>query len=304
MMQSIEKSQGCELSVGRQTGLFIKRKVSSLMPAYYVSWIIGFVFVHIARHSSLYQIIDSAMKTGSELVFISMGGVGEDFFQGVVWYVSSMLICMIILYPLLVKHKDTMLHIVLPLLIVVLLGYLYQTGTLRTPRKWHDIAFRGTIRAFAEISLGALTYYFTAWLKKLDLTKFGKLCLSAVKTVVFLLIIFFMCWSKGSKWDFAFLFLFALCIGLVFSGQGIDSNLFNNGVSHWLGKFSLSCYLSHSFYSTDLAAVLPDSFTRNQLLASYVAVSLVTALIVMGISDLLSKNSSRIFSGLKKLFVK
>ena len=60
-------------------------------------------------------------------------------------------------------------------------------------------------------------------------------------------------------------------------------------------------YLSHHFYSTHLDDFFPK-FSDKRQLAIYYGVSLLTALVVMGLSDLIRKYGSKL--GLKRLVVR
>jgi peptidoglycan/LPS O-acetylase OafA/YrhL len=86
-----------------------------------------------------------------------------------------------------------------------------------------------------------------------------------------------------------------------FSQKGIDTAVFSGRFFSWLGKFSFSVYLTHHFYSTRLTTVFPK-YSDKRLLAVYYGVSILTALVVMGLSDLIRKHGSKL--KLKRLFVR
>lgn len=56
------------------------------------------------------------------------------------WYISAMILSMLLLWPLLRKYKENFFYIIAPLMICFLLGYSYQKfPSLRRPMKWQGV---------------------------------------------------------------------------------------------------------------------------------------------------------------------
>lgn len=302
MARSVEKS-GPSMTIGRDTLLFLKRKVYGVLPETLVAFLIAFVFQHCVRHSSFVTLVDSAMASVWEITFLNMSGLGQGIVNGVTWYISSMLISMLVLYPLLRNHRDVTIHILMPFAIVIILGWLYQNGSLLAPRKWHGWAYRGTIRAFAEISLGAILYYLTQRFQRIPFNRFAKAVLTILKYAGFAVILIYMRNRSHPKWDFTLLLVMAACIGIIFSGQALDTGLYQNRFCSFLGKFSLPLYLSHDFYSRNLGYILPETLSRAELFFVYVCVSFFTAAVVMLVSGFFRKNSQWFQTRIRRIFL-
>lgn len=72
-----------------------------------------------------------------------------------------------------------MLHIILPLLILLTLGYLcIEHGIPRNPAKWIGFTYKGNVRAFAELSGGVIAFQISKNVSKFTLTKMGKFLVS------------------------------------------------------------------------------------------------------------------------------
>ena len=94
------------LSLGKDTFYFIKRKISGLMPNIYVAWVIAFVVEHIGEFH-LITILIHLVQSFLELLLITETGLRLFLANSVSWYLSAMLLGMLILYPLMKKYKDT-----------------------------------------------------------------------------------------------------------------------------------------------------------------------------------------------------
>ncbi len=228
MMHSIQKLSTPPEDLGLETAGFLKKKVAGFLPEMLIAWGIGLLVTAIAQKLSLFGTIQYAKRNSLELLLMTTVGLHENIMNAPTWYLSSMVLVMVILYPLLRKYKSMMLRIVLPLGIAISLGYLMRTSDhLRGPLKWIGFTTKGTVRAFAEISLGVLIYPAGKKLSSLSLTTLGKILVTAAETLLYLLILAYMNFVPYGKSDFLYLLLFSIAIMLTFSGQGLDQNYFN-----------------------------------------------------------------------------
>lgn len=302
MAQTIEKKEQSD-HIGSDTISFIRKKISVVLPNVVLAWIWGFVFLSICGSFTLADMGSTLKGTVWELLFLDMYGFSSGSVNGVTWYISSMLMSMMILYPLIRKKKDLAIHIVLPMAVLFILGWLFQNGTLRTPQKWFGIVFKGNLRAFAEISLGVLAFYLTQKLKQLKLSAVSKWLLTIMKFSVLFLYLGYMWAKESSKWDYAFVGLLTVWIAVIFSGQTVDAGCYQARIFSLMGKFSLPLYLSHMYYAKHLGEILPESMSSRQKLLIYIVCAVCTAVVNMILGDMVRKNSKRICAGLKNILL-
>lgn len=211
---------------------------------------------------------------------------------------------MMILYPLLRKYPDVMIHIVLPLMTVLLLGWLYCNGNLQTkPTEWVTFTYKGNLRAFAELSIGVISFPIVEWMKKLNLTKAGKWLITVTKYACLGLVFRYIAVGIPTKWGYAMLVPISLSLILIFCGQGIEANWCAGKITAFLGKFSLPMYLCHTAYRSYIADLFPTVTDKNKQMAVFLVLALGSALLVMLVSDLLRKNAGRITESMRSILI-
>ncbi len=283
MMASIKKLKEKPIdNLANETVGFIWKKIYPIYPEILVSFIIGFIFKSIARSYSLVDSVKMFMSSFFEITLLQRTGIGEISVNSAIWYVQSMLLCMLILYPLIRKFPEMMQKVIMPTAALLLLGWLYQTyGSLLTPSAWTGLTFKGNLRGLAELCLGACCYQIVAYLKSFNFNKFIRTALTFIKWFCWFVLFAYMYMNiNDHRSDFFILFITLIAVVLAFSGQGIETNIYQNKFVFWLGKISFPLYVSHIYYARSLSYILPDSLSRTTKMGIYLACSVVTALVV------------------------
>lgn len=289
-------------TLGNETKNFLLKKIRSFCPEYYIAWGFAFIFYLYANNLLYFKgIMQTLADCIWELLFVSQSGLFPMRVNGVVWYISTMLLAMAILYPLLRKYKEFFFQIGALLISIFIFGYMFKTfGNLRTPTKWLSFTFKGNIRGFAEICLGISLYPISLKLGKLSLSKLSRFVIFIFEHFGYLGLIFCSLQRDITEYDFIVLFFAALSIMLSFSRQSLFHNIYNNSFSLWLRQFSFSLYLSHVFYANSLSKLLP-TWSYSKLLILYLFLSFSTGLVVMYVSKLLQKLWPKLKSYILKL---
>lgn len=296
MMASIEKASaagGMAIPLGKETLKFLARKLSALLPELVIAQTFAWLFTCFSMRKSVSGGLLLLVDSFWDLCLARMTGLLAGKMNGCTWYLSSMLLCMAILYPLLRRFKDMMVHVVLPLVVLLGMGFLCQQyGTPRDPSKWIGWTFKGNIRALSELSLGVIGYYITGWFSRLPLNRLGKLASSLAEMVFYATVIYYMYAKKASVRDYVFILILFLAIIITFSGQSMLSGMFDYRFSYILGRFSVCLYLSHLFYAQHLNKVLTalDQMSVGGQIMVYVMVSVLTALAVYAAAGWIRKN--------------
>lgn len=292
-------------SLGEATFHFMKRKIKGLYPEFTVAWIFAFIVMHLAKKSFTLTSMAKDFLTGIwELCLLRMSGLAGYRANVVTWYISAMILAMLILYPLLFKYKDTFLFILAPALSIFLLGYMYQVfGSLNGGTTWQHFYYRGYMRALADLCLGCILWKICQAIKRYQYTELARILFSAVELSGYMFCLFWMFGKHSSEMTFVILMIFAVCIPITFSHKAITASLFDNRLCYFLGKASFSLYIGHIFWIKSLDAFFPSYTFKQQLLILAVLLA-ITVAAIMGLSDLIRKNMPSAVSLFKGLLIK
>ncbi|MDO4493039.1 MAG: acyltransferase family protein [Clostridia bacterium] len=300
-MQSIRKQTAPAVRLGDETAAFLKRKFKGFFPEVLVAWVTGLVLLAVMARKN---IVLEAVDTVFEVALADMSGLHIGSVNGVVWYLSSMLMCMAVLYPMVRKWPGMMMQVVVPLSVLLVFGRLCGNGMgTHGPRDWLGWTFKGNLRAYGEIGLGMCLYDPVQKLRSLEFSRFGRVTISLAEHAIYIGILLFCFFCGQSRRDFVFLSVLAVAVALSFTGKGADARLFDNRVCTALGRFSFPLFLSHRFLPESLQHVLPQSMNSDLQILVYVVCSFITAFFVMGVSAYIRNNMPRWKQAAKKLFL-
>lgn len=275
-----------DLSLGKDTVAFIKKKIFSLIPEVYLAWVIGFIVENIFRSPSLKA---TAVNLGGsiwDLLFIYKSGLSGFQANRVTWYLSAMLLAMAILYPLMMKFKDTYFYILAPLVSIFLYGQLYQNSFGKTSSFIFGVFSTGLVRGFAGICLGCVCFSVCKKLAEISFTKLARVLLTIIQIGSYAAPIV---WCYGNAYSQAYypmILSFAVGITISFSRQGMFSDFFDKELFYWLGAYSFPLYLSNIYWSHVIKAMFRPLSDFNRLLM-YLLICNITALFVMYFSKFL-----------------
>lgn len=237
---------------GKQALNYVWKKGKNLfLPCFVAATISAATFIILMNRAKVcYAYVPSYFL---ELFFVrGTGIVSETMFNGVTWYISSMLIAMLPLCYLLIKNKDLYIHIIAPLTGFLLLGYMYQTGENHMPLDqdvMYGVLLGGVIRALCGLTLGSVSWLICQKLKECDLNKKKKIFLTIGELMGFALFFGLMLsnwtYSPNRKESMYFiLILMSILLAVVFSGQSYISHIFEKPVFKYCGSLSLIIYLN------------------------------------------------------------
>jgi len=234
---------GRKKDVASDTWSFIGKKFKALFPYVLIAFLSISIVNIIFKSNNIYNWITSIW----DLFLLRMTGIKTARINKVAWYLSAMLLSMLIIYPLLRKYKKNYSTLIAPIIVIFLAGYMsHQYGHLRTPVKWIGFCYKGLLRAFLELNIGVIVYEMTMRFKKLDFTKFGRVFITILEvscfSIIFIIAQFLV---KGTRLDFIMLVIFSVGIMLAFSEKSYFYNFCCNKFFYYLEKLSLSIYVNH-----------------------------------------------------------
>lgn len=225
---------------------------------YYIpSVIVSFVAFHwINKRWLIPDIITDLCDSVWPFLFIHMSGInGPNTFAATntlfiipIWYFSAMLIGMLVLYPLMRRYRELFFVSVAPILFLVCYGYLCVTfGGLWSIWDWTGFLYSGVIRAVGGLCLGCVCFYgFCLSKGKKGYAPCKYFWLTTVVEVGTLALALYLFYSGNIQKDFAVAMLFALLVYLAFTRESLLNRIFDNTLFRFLGKLSISIYVSHS----------------------------------------------------------
>jgi len=276
------------MPVGPSTAKFIGNKIKGMIPNYWIAFFIALIVSLIPYHSNGVKTFKLCISSLYEFLFISHSGLIGFRPNAVTWYISAMLISMVIIFPILIKNRSLFLKIIAPILVVLIFswGYTNWKVGLSSPSVWQYIAFKGLIRSFAEICLGCICFNINEMIKTNKINTFASFILMIVEFASYIFVIYYVYDNVFSDQSYFLVLLLSLGITISFSGISMSAKLFSFPIFTWLGTFSFNMFLAHAFWSHTMLYFFHGK-TYENLMPIYLCLMLSTALIIHFLSKLI-----------------
>lgn len=301
-VKSIIKENYNKESIGKETIAFVFKKIKSFFPyilvAFFINIIVRILFL---KSFTTSQYINGIWS----FLLLRQFGFRSATISGQLWYLSVMLMSMFILYPLVKKYKENFILIFSPLIVIFIMGWLYnyQVSLDQSYARWIGFAKTGTLRGFAEINLGMLIYLLSERLKNVDYTKFGKLLLSLVSEGLLILVLIVT--SKVDSfvnYDYVMLLFISIAILIMVSKKTYEYKWLSNNTISYFERLSMPIFIVHSaiidvFNYTKLINLDPVTVTIGVVITT-----IVFSMIEMAIIDFIKKK--QLLAKCSKLIIK
>ncbi len=242
--------------IANDTWKYVVAKIKPFFHYYCVAMALWLIVLQvILRHNNFQQML-LFMIRGLPQVTLTFMGLCHDYtglYVGNTWYLSAMIISIFLLYPFILKNRETSTKLLFPLLTMVILGYLYKNyNSICTTFEWNGFIYLGLIRAIAEMAGGASLYSLYNYLKDKPFMRLQqdhimvKVWLTLLKYGSYILVMLYALGVEfGGNWSIhAFLYLFiAITLSFLEAGYTIPGGRITN----YLGKISLPIFLFHGF---------------------------------------------------------
>lgn len=283
MFVKVDKSD-C-LNIGVETVQFIFRKISIFFPYYIIAYIIGFVVLHHSTENTLKMVIKDMILSFYSILQLQMAGFKSYQVLGPTWYLSSMVLCMMVLYPLALKYKKNFITLIAPVIAIVSYGYLsLNIGKLATINYiCGGVVYSGILRGLGGISLGCICWGMAKKLKKCKFTDTGKCLITFIEILLYITVWSAMNWKIDTRLDFIIVLILLMAVSVSFSGQSFTSRLVRGEIK-WIGSFSLSVYLADTIARNFVIILLPNTNRNDKILPCFIAL-IIFALIIKVFGD-------------------
>lgn len=283
---------------------FIFNKIKGFYPYLLFSFLSFVVTAILFRNLSLSRYFRGII----DLTLIQQAGLPDGNMIGGVWYLSALVLSMLLVYPIMKKYKKTFSCLIAPIIAIFLGGYLIHLVnpkySLRTYNSWTGIMYMGLGRAFFEVSLGTTVYELAEKLKKINFTKLGSILLSFIEVSFFIFVILANSLGTSRKFDWLYILLLFVAIMIAFSEKTYFYEKCNNKFFYYLEKLSLPIYLNNFLFiniinDTSLHVCL--SFPMKFFIVIFSTI--LFSMIEIPIVSFLTKFLSNLCKKIKKYFI-
>lgn len=251
MARSIEKTVDLDVqNITSQTKRFIWSKIKGILPAHIVAIILMILVVVLTRRDEAGSLIAQGIPG---MFLIQMAAVWDGSYQQALivpeWYLSSMLLMMLIMFPMgtwlrkRMKGPAVVSLLLVFMLVILLLVKMVVTGGL--PENLQQ-----DLRAWGEMCVGMFACYFSAYLSKANLKSGVQKLLPVLEVILYSIPVILGMIPLTSDAKVVTMVASVVCvfgaISITFSCKGLQiRNPELNGFFGVLGSFSLPIYLFH-----------------------------------------------------------
>lgn len=173
MASSVSREKNGEDSLTKQTINFILKKAKAIWPYHIPAFIIAIITILVVRNYNIFESIGYLITSIPTFFFVNKIGFHLSSPIGGEWYISVMLISMLIIYPILKKNFEMFSKIIAPLIFLIIIGLLFKNyGGLGNTSTWTPFGYKCLYRGLAEICLGIFSFQLATSLGNLKIKKF------------------------------------------------------------------------------------------------------------------------------------
>ena len=233
-------------------------------------YFIGNANLNVLKNNLLFSIID--------VLGLQMLGFQGFYATGVAWYISTLFIISLIIYPILCYKRELFTKYIAPISVFIILGYICKVdGCLNNPGEWMGGVYKGLLRGYADIAVGCIAYEIQLFIDDYQDSKNNVWKFQTIEISCIVISFAFAIFHKSSDWcDFFLVPIMGVMVAISFSSKSIGKCLTSNMICGLLGTFSLSIYLNHYYIKENLIRLYPNMNKNIELL--------VYLLLTMGIS--------------------
>lgn len=291
-------------NIGKETIEYVWNFIKKLLPYLIIAYIGIFITKIIFESHKTYEWINSIWN----LLLLKQAGFQGIMMNNQLWFLTSLIIGMFILYPLLKKYKENFIYLASPLIVVLGLGYLSQTygarGLDQAYHNWDTLWYTGTIRAIIELNIGFVIYLINQKLKHIEYTKLGQVLLTIASNGLLILVVLMTQFLDNARnYDYIMLLFIGIGITIMISEKTLELKFLSNKFVFFLEKISMPMYINHMFIITlliNITLLESVSLPIKSLIA--LAVTIIFSVIE---TFIINKNyHKKIIDKTKKLIIK
>ena len=219
----------------------------------------------------------------------------KSLYIGNTWYLSAMMIAILILYPLMLRDYHFSVKILFPIGTLFLLGYLYgKDGYISNWKEFYGFTYGGILRAAAEMGLGATCFEISKLLssggiaRKTEASALAKLGVTLFKYGCYMVVLCYGHSKLGGitfKTDFDLHALLFCAIAVTLSFSGIGYSIPDTRLTRYLAKISLPIYIFHGLFRVCFEEYLGTTDVSLKVAALIIVSSVLISVALMYLID-------------------
>lgn len=201
-----------------------------------------------------------------------------------------MIIVMLFLYPLLKKYRENFYDIIVPLLLVMSTGLLFQNynNLDECIISWNTIIYGGIIRATMGICGGCLLWNVHKR-HRFNKNSASKYISIIAEFSMYIVVFWLMSFLGKSKTDIAIFFVLLLAIFFTITNDDSGIEWFDNKFFYWLGDYSFSLFLGHTYLRQLHEHLYPVELSTETRMFLYIIDSAITGVVIMYVSKIIKR---------------
>ena len=248
--KSIEKYALQSGNLLKNYGKFMIGKIKGIFPTHTIAIIAVLIIIACCDAQSFSQKFIQGLPS---IFLVQMVVTWNSSFDAALivpeWYISSMLLCLAIMFPIAFLLRKKVKGVFVPTILVSIVLLILITVGFST--NWtfpQNLIFN--VRAWGEMCIGMFAYYLSVLISKKELNKSATVVLKIVEITFYTIPILIGFIPLDPNLSFVGMILTVICtfvaISITFAGKGVTiTNQKVNSVFGFLGGISLATYLFH-----------------------------------------------------------
>lgn len=285
------------LELGQATFSYTVKKIATFAIPYYICWFGSYLISNLIAHSSLKEFAFNFLRSIPEALLLRSTGMQMICYISQAWYISAMLLTVVLCYPLICKLKNLYIYCIAPLLAVFVLALIsLKSGTLADVDLLIGIFTKGFLRGLAVMNLGVFMYGLGQKIYNITLTKAGKTIVSCIEIFLITTLLLYSILPLNLGIDFVFCLIFAIGLLIILSSETYLENVLSKGscIIGKMGKLSLYIYLVPAI-TNSIASLLVKYIHSNVIsCVIYVVIVIVSAIVLEIVTAYIQKRLYKI----------
>ena len=272
------------VNVFLSTARFIWGKIRVVLPFHVILYTLGVAYRVVLRGQ---PVMETLSYSWPNIFFLQMTGIPGKNIVNVEWYIASMLMVLLIVYPLCRLFTRAMVYVISPVVGVAGLAYvIYSCGNLWEVKMMLRYTYAGNIRALADICLGIWIFGVFYQIKEIEFSGFARFLATLCEMAGYALVFYYMVSGRFAPADCGiFAILICLLTGLTFSDIPLGGRLFQNKLFYFLGSCSLPVYLSQNLVRAASKQYVAEFLNDRNLVCGIVLTTVLFGMLLQCLSE-------------------
>lgn len=271
--------------IGEMTFFYTAKKIATFAIPYYVCWLGSYLISNIMAHSSLKEFVFNFLRSIPEALLLRSTGMKMVCYISQTWYISAMLLTVVLCYPLICKLKNLYIYWIAPLMAFFILALIsLKCGTLGDVDVLIGVFTKGFLRGLAVMNLGVFMYGVGQKIHNISLTELGTKIISCVELFIVASLIMYSILPLNLGMDFVFCLISAIVLLIILSFETYWELVLSKKscIIGKMGKLSLYIYLVPAITNNIVEILVKYVHSNIISCIIYIAIVIISAIILEG----------------------